>query len=261
MPTTTTADGVRIEHATIGAGPDLVLVHGLTDSSLTWGPITPLLAEHYRVTTLDLRGMGGSGNAGDYGVLSMVNDLDAVVEAAGVTHPLLIGHSLGGAVVTAYASVGSARGVINVDQPLRLAGFQAGLLGVAALLRDPATFPSVIQAIFGAMDGDQLTAAQVDQIAANRRQRQEVVLGVWNAVIDLPLADLEAMAQDMTSGIHVPYLSLQFGDFGADYGDWLHHLLPQASIETWAVDGGELGHYGHRLQPERFVETVLSFDR
>ena len=68
----TSADGVRIEYATAGAGPDLVLVHGLTDSSQTWGPLTPRLAERYRVTRLDLRGMGASGDAADYSSIAMV---------------------------------------------------------------------------------------------------------------------------------------------------------------------------------------------
>ncbi|MCU1397440.1 MAG: alpha/beta hydrolase fold [Acidimicrobiales bacterium] len=259
--TTTTADGVRIEYATVGSGRDLVLVHGLTDSSLTWGPITPLLADHYRVTTLDLRGMGSSGDGAERTALAMVRDVAAVVDAASIADPLVIGHSLGGVVATAYAASARVRGVINVDQPLRLSAFQEGLLQVAPLLRDPAAFPSIIEAIFSAMDGDQLTAEQSAAIAAHRRQRQEVVLGVWNEVIDLPTADLDALATSLTAGLDAPYLSLQFGDFGADYGGWLHRLLPQAVIETWSSPGGEIGHYGHLVDADRFVQRVLAFDQ
>ncbi|MCU1368538.1 MAG: alpha/beta hydrolase fold [Ilumatobacteraceae bacterium] len=259
--TTTTADGVRIEHATTGSGADLVLVHGLTDSSLTWGPITPMLAEHYRVTTLDLRGMGRSGDGDDRNALAMVRDLTAVVEAASISDPLVIGHSLGGVVATAYGASASVRGVINVDQPLRLSAFQEGLLQVAPLLRDPASFPSIITAIFAAMDGDQLTAEQFAAIESHRRQRQEVVLGVWNEVIDLPTADLDALATTLTTGLDAPYLSLQFGDFGDDYDSWLHQLLPQAVIETWSSATGEIGHYGHLVDPDRFVQRVLAFDQ
>src|SRR5688572_17105946 len=74
-----TADGVLIHWETVGSGPDVVLIHGLTDSSATWGPITGMFAERYRVTTLDLRGMGQSGDADDYSMMAMVGDVAAVV--------------------------------------------------------------------------------------------------------------------------------------------------------------------------------------
>jgi pimeloyl-ACP methyl ester carboxylesterase len=260
MATTTTTDGVGIHHETIGSGPDVVLVHGLTDSSPTWGPIPRMLAERYRVTTLDLRGMGRSGDAADYDAAGMSRDLAAVIAAAEVEDPLVVGHSLGGIVVTAYAGAAPVRGVINVDQTLQLGGFQAGLREVAPLLRDPATFPSIIAAIFEAMDGDQLSPEQQAMIAANRRQRQEVVLGVWNQVIDAPLAELDAVAAALASGISAPYLSLQFADFGPAYDEWLRALVPQAVVESWSVADGVLGHYGHLVQPQRFVERVIAFD-
>lgn len=260
---TTTADGVRIEYATVGAGRDLVLVHGLTDSSPTWGPITAMLAEHYRVTTLDLRGMGRSGDAAaeHRDALAMVADVAAVVAAASVVEPLVVGHSLGGIVVTAYATTAPVRGVVNVDQPLRLSAFQDALLQVAPLLRDPATFDSIIQAIFSGMDGDQLSADQVAAIASHRRQRQEVVLGVWNTVLDQPVTELESLARAVTAGLRAPYLTLQFADFGTDYCDWLQHLLPQAVTEAWSAAGGVIGHYGHLVEPGRFVERVIAFDK
>ena len=260
MATSTTTDGVVIHHETIGSGPDVVLVHGLTDSSGSWGPIPAMLAEQYRVTTLDLRGMGRSGDAGDYTAEGMARDVAAVIAAVGIEGPLVVGHSLGGIVVTAYAGAASVRGVVNVDQTLQLAGFQAGLQEVAPLLRDPASFPSIIAAIFGSMDGDQLSTEQIAAIVANRRQRQEVVLGVWNRVIDAPLAELEAAAGALAAGVRAPYLSLQFADFGPDYAEWLRGLIPHAEIETWSVPDGVLGHYGHLVQPQRFVERVIAFD-
>ena len=260
MATTTTTDGVRIHHETIGSGPDVVLVHGLTDSSETWGPIPGMLAERYRVTTLDLRGMGRSSDAGDYEAEGMTRDLAAVVAAVGIEGPLVVGHSLGGIVVTAYSGAAPVRGVVNVDQTLQLGGFQAGLQQVAPLLRDPASFPSIVAAIFEAMDGDQLSTEQIAAIAANRRQRQEVVLGVWNRVIDAPLAELDAVAAALAAGVRAPYLSLQFADFGPGYTDWLRGLVPHAVVETWTVAGGVLGHYGHLVQPHRFVERVIAFD-
>lgn len=264
MATATTVDGVTIHHETMGDGADLVLVHGLTDSSSTWGPVTAMLAEQYRVTTLDLRGMGASGDADDYDAIGMARDVAAVVEAAGIHEPLVVGHSLGGIVATAYAGLAPARGTINVDQTLRLGTFQAGLQSVEPMLRDPASFPAVIQSVFSAMDGDQLTSEQVATIVSHRRQRQEVVLGVWDQVFHTPIADLEAEMASMTAGIVAPYLSLHFEDPDHAYTQWLQRLIPHAVVEYWSVPagvpGGVLGHYGHLVQPQRFVERVIAFD-
>lgn len=258
---TTTVDGVDIHHETIGAGPDVVLVHGITDCSATWGPVPELLAAQRRVTTLDLRGMGRSGDATDYGAAGMARDVAAVVSAAGVENPLVVGHSLGGVVVTAYAGTAPVRGVVNVDQTLRLSFFQEGLRGIEPLLRDPAAFPEVIRSMFASMDGDQLTPEQAATVAGHRRLRQEVVLGVWNQILQNPLETLDADIEAMTAGVTAPYLSLQFEDPGEEYSAWLKRLIPQAVVEHWtAPDGGTVGHYGHLVEPERFVQRVLAFD-
>lgn len=257
MPTTTTSDGVDIAFRTVGAGPDLVLIHGLTDSSATWGPIPELLASAYRVTTLDLRGMGASGSSDDYAAFGMVRDVTAVVQAAHITNPLVVGHSLGGIVATAYAASASVRGTVNVDQALRLSAFQEGLAQVEPMLRDPDSFPAVIEMIFSGLNGDKLSHELKEDIAAHCRRSQEVVLGVWDQVFSTPVDELDALMRDATASITAPYLSLQFVDNGPGYTEWLQALIPQAVVDEWPG----LGHYGHRIHPQRFVDRVTAFDR
>lgn len=252
-----TTDGVTIHHESRGAGADVILIHGLTDSSATWGPIVDMLAASYRVTTLDLRGHGRSGDSGDYHAVGMARDVAAVVGAAGIAAPLVIGHSLGGIVATAYAAVGPARAVINVDQTLELGAFQDGLRAVEALLRDPVSFPEILAAIFGSMDGDVLSEDAKAQIASHRRPTQAVVLGVWDEVMKSSIPELEVAMRLVTSTVAAPYLSLQFVE-GADvYAEWLRVLLPQAVVEQWPG----LGHYGHLVHADRFVERVINFDK
>jgi pimeloyl-ACP methyl ester carboxylesterase len=256
MGTATSADGTSIYYEAVGEGPDIVLVHGLTDSHGTWGAIIADLASDHRVTLLDLRGHGQSGDASDYGALGMAGDVAAVVAAAGVDKPLVIGHSLGGVVVSAYAALAPVRGTINVDQSLRLAQFQSALREVEPMLRDPATFPMVLAAIFAGLDGTVLSDELRADIAANRRPEQAVVLGVWDAVLTSPAADLDAQMAQVGGAITAPYLSLQFEDMGADYGDWLRGLVPHAVVEEWPGQG----HYGHLIEPERFTARVRAFD-
>jgi pimeloyl-ACP methyl ester carboxylesterase len=106
-----------------GSGPPLILVHGISSSGSTWESLIPALRKHFSPITLDLRGHGDSAkpNSGflfdDY-----VSDLDGVINALGIEHPLLMGHSFGGLVTLGWASryPDRAAGMVIIDSPLRI---------------------------------------------------------------------------------------------------------------------------------------------
>ncbi len=84
---------------TRGSGLDLVLLHGWGLSSAIWGDFADRLAERYRVTLIDLPGLGRSASAGDMSLNATVGALlDAAPESA---HWL--GWSLGGQLTLAVA--------------------------------------------------------------------------------------------------------------------------------------------------------------
>src|SRR5213592_4641154 len=91
--------GRDVSFRTAGAGPALVLIHGMASSSETWNAVMPALAEHATVIAPDLPGHGGSTNpGGDYSLgahASYVRDLMIALDVPGAT---LVGHSLGGGV-------------------------------------------------------------------------------------------------------------------------------------------------------------------
>ena len=60
----TSADGVRIGQLTAGSGPALLLVHGGMGTISSWQRVWGALAGHRRVTAMDRRGRGSSGDAG-----------------------------------------------------------------------------------------------------------------------------------------------------------------------------------------------------
>jgi len=142
------ADGARIEFAEHGRAdaPALVLVHGITESREAWAPVVPALAEQWRVIAVDLRGHGESERREPYDALTIATDLDSVVRSVAVDAPLLVGHSLGGVVVSAYAGLGfRARGIVDVDQPLALGAFKQALEPLTQMLRgDPEDFTSAM---------------------------------------------------------------------------------------------------------------------
>lgn len=84
-----------------GEGPPLVLLHeGVVDSRI-WERILPLLAERHRVIRYDQRGFGRSPKPD--GPYSLVDDLVAVLDAAGLDKAALAGASRGGNISLATA--------------------------------------------------------------------------------------------------------------------------------------------------------------
>ncbi len=256
MPTITARDGTELYYEIDGEGPPLVLVHGITESCRTWDPLRPRLEEDHLVVAVDLRGHGSSARRAPHDLATFAADVQEIVSAAGIGDDVvLVGHSLGGTVVTAYAAAFTCRSVVNVDQPLALAEFQSGLQQLAPMLRgDGAAFSQAITAVFDAMRGP-LPDDEVARVDAIRDADQDVVLGVWSPIIDGSPGELDALVTQIASTITVPYLSLHGIDPGKGYADWLRGLIPTATVEVWP----DHGHYPHLVDPERFLARLAGW--
>ena len=99
--------GVTIAGETLGEGPDVVLMHGLTATRrYTVMGSKALPRAGYRVTTFDARGHGESSPAPDrraYEYRDMVDDLGAVLDHLGVAGAAIGGASMGAHTAMAYA--------------------------------------------------------------------------------------------------------------------------------------------------------------
>jgi 3-oxoadipate enol-lactonase len=80
--------------------PTLVLLHGVTlDAEINWSGAVPVLAEHFRVLALDLRGHGvGPHVRMPYRLEDCADDVAAVVRALVVGPVIPVGYSMGGMV-------------------------------------------------------------------------------------------------------------------------------------------------------------------
>jgi pimeloyl-ACP methyl ester carboxylesterase len=97
MPKVALSDGLRIHYQQAGEGPDLVLVHGLTGNLAVWHlKIVPLLWDHFRVLSFDLRGHGYSDMPPTgYTADDMAGDLLGLLDALGIDRASIVGHSFG----------------------------------------------------------------------------------------------------------------------------------------------------------------------
>jgi pimeloyl-ACP methyl ester carboxylesterase len=112
-------DGTPISYEVHGLGePTLLFVHGWSCDSRYWRYQIDRFAQHYRVVVLDLAGHGHSGMLrGRYTMQAFGEDVVAVANAINSSRLVLIGHSMGGAVIAEAARLlpGRVIGLIGVD--------------------------------------------------------------------------------------------------------------------------------------------------
>ena len=89
-----------------GAGPAIVLLHGLGASSYMWRRLMPRLARKHRVVAVDLRGFGWSDKPIDqhYGTDDHADVVGHLLQRMGIKEATLVGHSFGGAVALVIAA-------------------------------------------------------------------------------------------------------------------------------------------------------------
>ena len=87
-----------------GAGPTLLLIHGLGYARWGWEPVVEPLARSFDVLLFDNRGIGGSdAPTGPYTAAQMAEDAVQVLDEAGVERAHVVGTSLGGMVAQELA--------------------------------------------------------------------------------------------------------------------------------------------------------------
>ncbi|GGW46913.1 alpha/beta hydrolase [Streptomyces galilaeus] len=102
---TLSRDGTSLAYARAGQGPAVILVSGAMSTGGTVAPLAGLLAPHFTAFWYDRRGRGESGDTAPYAVEREVEDLAALIEAAG-GEAALYGVSSGGALALEAAAVG-----------------------------------------------------------------------------------------------------------------------------------------------------------
>ena len=99
-----TIHGQRVGIRRAGAGPVLVLLHGIAGSSRSWVPAMTLLRRDFTVIAPDLVGHGSSDKpSGDYSLGNLASWTRDLLEMLAIDRATFIGHSYGGGVALQFA--------------------------------------------------------------------------------------------------------------------------------------------------------------
>jgi pimeloyl-ACP methyl ester carboxylesterase len=246
-------DGATIAYDVVGDGPSIVFLHGITNRRQAWDPITGLLVAEATCVRVDLRGHGESSLADDYSAATMADDVEAVISDVGLGPAVVVGHSLGGAVAGLHAAAFAPRATVCVDQSLRFGDNAAALQPLADVLRGPDTLRAVLEFERHLIGEDDPRFAELEQRLPGFPR--EVVLGVWDSLLNTPPDELTALAEAILPAISSPLLSLHGSPPPPDYAVWLSGLVPSATVEIWPG----AGHMLHLADPARFVDRLRMF--
>lgn len=237
-------DGTRIAWATTGSGPPLVRAgHWLTHlehdwQSPVWRPILDALGGRFSLTRYDQRGCGlsdpvvGAGRLDDF-----VDDLEAVVEAAGLTRFALYGTSQGAPIAVRYA----LRRPDRVGRLILQGGFVRGRMvrGTPEALEEGRAIQTIIRQGWGKSDGPMIQALSAMFIPDATREQvksltemQKISATPANAVAIREAVDRFDVSDDLAR-LRVPTLVMHARNDGIqplDEGRMLAAGIPGASF-------------------------------
>ena len=116
MKTVQSKNGTTIAYDRTGRGPAVILVAGALSDRSGGTAVAALLAPRFTVFTYDRRGRGDSGDTAPYAVEREIEDMDAIIHAAGGS-PYVMGHSSGAALALEAAAHGLAITMLALYEP------------------------------------------------------------------------------------------------------------------------------------------------
>lgn len=242
-----------------GAGPPVVLLHGLFGRGRNLGAVQRALAGRFHVITLDLRSHGDSPHAPGMDYDTLADDVDSTLDALGVGPAAVIGHSMGGKTAMRLALRHPARLTRLCVADIAPVAYSPRNAPVIAALRAVPLTPGLTRA-----DADSALARAIDDPGLRAFLAQNLVLGVnphWRIGLDhiaAALPDLEGWAP--VDGIAWPGPTLFVAGERSDFirpehrGD-IRALFPAARFVTLR----KAGHWLHADNPSGFLGVVEAF--
>ena len=243
-----------LAYETHGEGIPVVFLHGLTFDRRSWGPIITRLSAGVRSIAIDLPGHGGSpGPACGLEQLAgrIAHTLDTI---GGIDAPIVVGHSMSGALAMIYAGAHPVRGVVDVDQPWDIRPF-AKLVHQAAPMLYSERFLSAFNMFERTMGLDLLSPAVQADVVASRRVDSDVVLGYWDEILHCGPMQLQRRIEQQLASVTAPCLAVFGHELSCDERKHMTNLIPDVQLEEWHG----AGHMVHLVEPDRFATRLGIF--
>ncbi|HEY3828431.1 MAG TPA: alpha/beta hydrolase [Solirubrobacteraceae bacterium] len=256
-----------------GAGPAVLLIHGLPGTAEDFEHVTPLLAGE-RTIAIDRLGYGFS-SGGYFPFSRQLQAVQEVIEKLHLQHPILVGHSYGGAISLAFAErhPNEVRGLVLVDAAAtctRNSAYQRDQARMVQALELPVvsqvadvTFSQLLRKV-SAVQGD---SEAFDPVAVAPAHRQRLL------AINMKHGNLEAWAGETLAAngviegidrrlthIRPPAIVIQGASdhlVKPQCGRRLAALLPDARLQM--VSGGHMAPYTHPQAIAVAVRQVAAF--
>ncbi|MBM0275663.1 alpha/beta fold hydrolase [Micromonospora tarensis] len=238
--------------------PPLVLLHGLTYDRRQWDPVRRELAvidPARQVLALDLPGHGDSPRRESYRMTEVAEVVHDQVTEAGLAEPVVVGHSVGGVVATAYAARYPVRGVVNLDQILLPGPFGVAVRQAEPTLRGP-DWRRVWDGMLAGMGIDSLPAEAREIVTTATDPRPDLLLGYWGEIIS---GSDEGIAAERTRDLRsiaereIPYRWVTSSEPPPRYLAWLTGALPEIMVTV--LPGS---HFPHLAEPATVARLLTS---
>jgi pimeloyl-ACP methyl ester carboxylesterase len=261
------ANGVRLHVVQQGAGPDVLLIHGAAMAApemlLALGDALP----GYRLTAIDRPGHGWSDKRSRPSIHEQAELFHAGARELGLRSPVVVGHSLGGAVALAYGEryADDTSGVVAIA-PLAYPGWGPAHLGRAIrgapvlgpllsntnlALSDPAMLRAVLPLIFSPQKVPPALGRTLD-IDILTRPSAMVADGADFTRASLDLSKLSRGYATYPVPVHVVVGSKDRILKPARQGERLAAAIPVARL---SVEEG-LGHMVHHFAPDAVRRAI-----
>ena len=235
-----------------GAGPPAVLLHGLTFDRRTWRPIIERLHGSVRSIAIDLPAHGESLGA-PAPLAEVAAQVHELVDALDVDRPVMVGHSMSGALVAVYAAAYPSRGLVMIDNGPDIRPMAQLIQRLEPALRGPG-FAETWRTFEDSLGLERIPEPVRSLVLEHHEVSQDVVLGYWDTLLRTDPDELQTFIDTLLRRLDVPCLAV-FGRPITDSERERFGWLGVTELEEWAGDG----HMVHLVDPDRFATRLLNF--
>lgn len=250
---TTTSEQAPLAFERHGTGLPIVLLPGLTFDRRSWRPTVDRLGPDVCTIAIDLPAHGASAGP-PCDLEEVAAQVDALLERIGVADPIVVGHSMSGAVAMIYAAAYPVRGVVIVESPVNVAPFAEMVQFLAPSLRGDG-FADAFAPFERSMGLDLVPEPLRTEALDAHEVRRDVVLGYWDQLLRTDANELQRWVEEVAATIEVPSLAVFGQHLTSEERDYLRRLLPAVEVEEWPGRG----HFVHLADADRFAARLRAF--